>query len=111
MPKWPKGKEETASLEELVRLAEDQERYVQQARLLLEQWARLYRVPDRRAFLQAADEIIKRMQQQAQEQAAMQQVAAGGTQAPMTGPPDAAGEMLQALPPQMQAMLQGGGGQ
>ena len=88
------------------------------ARSFLEQLVRVYRMEDRGSILKAADRIIQAMQAQAQMAQQQAQMGLGGApggpgmgQPP--GPPggDPMAELLQALPPQMQALLSGGNGQ
>lgn len=76
------------------------------AKSILEQWARLYNVPDRQAFMQAANDVMQQMQQQA----AMQQAMAMGGPPPMgpgAPPPGGGGldALLQALPPDLAGLL------
>jgi hypothetical protein len=74
-------------------------------RSLLEQWARLYNVSDRYAFMQAAQEIVTQMQQQAAQQQAM----VGGMPPQGALPPGPGGDVVSQLPPQLQALLTQGG--
>jgi hypothetical protein len=67
------------------------------AKSLLEQWARLYNVSDRHAFMEAAKEVVQKLQAEAQMQAQM----------PGALPPG--GDVVSALPPQLQALLTQGG--
>jgi hypothetical protein len=83
------------------------------AKSILEQWARLYNVPDRQAFMQAANQVFEQMAQQQAQQQAMQAALMGGGQ-PMLGPggpPHEAGGLdaiLRSLPPELAGLLQGG---
>lgn len=82
----------------------------QVAKSLLEQGARLYNVPDRQVFMQAANEVMQAMAQQAQMQQMVEMAGAGippegMEQAVPAGPPD----LLSGLPPELQQLLSGGG--
>lgn len=77
------------------------------AKTILEQWARLYAVPDRQVFMQAAQEVVKQLQEQAAQQQAMMQ---GGMppqgQLP-PGPPEGIDGMMAQLPPELQQLAMG----
>lgn len=80
-------------------------------RSLLEQWARLYNVSDRNAFMQAAQEVDDHLKQQAEQQAQQQALLAGHPPQGMLPPQGGTGgaqDIVSQLPPQIQALLSGG---
>lgn len=79
------------------------------AKAILEQWARLYSVSDRQVFMQAAQDVVKRMQEQARMQQQQQQMMGGGPpqgQLP-PGPPEGVDAMMAQLPPELRALATG----
>lgn len=82
----------------------------QVAKSLLEQWARLYNVPDRSVFLQAANEAMQKMAEQAQQQAMAEQMINGALTGQPQGmlPEQAGGGPMDGLPPELMQLLQAG---
>jgi hypothetical protein len=72
------------------------------AEAVIEQWARLFNVPDRQPFVNGLRKAIE-----AQQQAAHQQQMLMGGGVPM-GAPAGPGNIVQALPPQLQQLLMAG---